>query len=258
MHNLDSMFMEGQGEALEFSAGEGEYGEGELAEYGEYGELNEGEYEEGKLGEAAYGEVFGEGETNELAEAMGEGELNELAEALGEGELNELAAELLSVSSEGELDHFLGGLFQKVASAAGSFIKRNIAQQLCGILKGIARKALPVAGAALGDLIAPGVGGVISGKLAPQASSMFGLELEGLSGEDREFELAKQFVRLATDAAQNVVGNANIANAAQVAQSAATQAAQKFAPGIVGSPAHGRHASGRWVRRGNKIILFGV
>lgn len=201
----------------------------------EYMETGEGEYEDG---------FAAEGET------------------LDEGEIEELAAELLDVSSEAELDYFLGDVFKKVAHAAHGFIKGPIGQQLGGMLKGLAKKALPVAGTALGNLIAPGVGGPIGGKLASAAGSLFGLELEGLTGEDREFEVAKQFVRLAADAAKNTVGVKDVTNPAGVAQSAISQAAAKFAPGLVHEPGAGAHhargRTGRWVRRGHKIILFGV
>src|SRR5262245_38518472 len=60
----------------------------------------------------------------------------------------ELAAELLSVQSEEELEQFLGNLFKKVwkgLKKVGSFVGR-VAKPLGGILKGIAKKALPVVG----------------------------------------------------------------------------------------------------------------
>lgn len=195
----------------------------------------------------------GEGEFNGSGEFAGE------REVLNEGEVEELAAELLSISNEGELDHFLGDVFKKVAHAAGSFIKSPIGKQLGGMLKGVAGKLLPAAGAALGNMIVPGAGGVIGGKLASMGGAALGLELEGLSGEDREFEVAKQFVRLAADAAKKTVGVGDMSNPAAVAQSAVSQAVSKFAPGLAEPGPGGQHGrGGRWVRRGNKIILFGV
>jgi len=205
--------------------------------------------------------------TTEAFEFEGEEESEFQAEeggVLHEEELNELATELLSVSNERELEQFLGGLFKKVGSAVGSFIKSPIGQQLGGMLKSVASKALPVAGAALGNLIVPGVGGAIGGKLASAAGSMFVLELEGLSHEDREFEVAKQFVRLATDAAQNAASAPPSASPAQVAQKALTEAAKKFAPGLLGGGGNGAglaasgHQHGRWLRKGHKIVLYGV
>lgn len=195
----------------------------------------------------------------------GEGELFEFqneseSEVFDENELNELASELLAVTHEGELDQFLGDVIKKAGRAVGKFVKSPIGQKLGGILKGVAKKALPVAGAALGNLVAPGVGGAIGGKLASAAGSVFGLELEGLSPEDREMEVAKQFVRLAADATKNAVTAPSTANPSQVAQKAVTTAAQKFAPGLLGGATTrlGGATTGRWVRKGTKIILLGV
>jgi len=60
-----------------------------------------------------------------------------------------------------------------------------------------------VLGSAVGNAIFPGAGGVVGGKLASAAGRMFGLELEGLSYEDQEFEAAKGVIRLAGAAASN-------------------------------------------------------
>lgn len=192
-------------------------------------------------------------------EAQGDFEFQAEEEVFGEAELNDLAAELLSVSSEQELDQFLGGLIKKAGRAVGKFVKSPIGQQLGGMLKSVAKKALPMAGAALGNLIVPGVGGAIGGKLASAAGSMFGLELEGLSHEDREFEVAKQFVRLAADTTKSAVSAPPSASPNQVVQRAFSHAAQRFAPGLVNVGRSGGQAmSGRWIRRGRRVILLGL
>lgn len=215
------------------------------------------------------------GRTNlEAYEFQGEDEFgeyeNEQGEMAGEEELNEMASELLSVTNEQELEQFLGDVFKKVTGAVGNFVRSPVGQQVGGILKNVARTALPIAGQALGNYIAPGVGGQIGGQLASAAGSMFGLELEGLSHEDRDFEMAKQFVRLATDAAQNAAHSPPGQNPAAVAQQAVASAAQKFAPGLLEqasnghagfagpSSGHGGATSGRWVRKGNKLVIYGV
>lgn len=209
------------------------------------------------------------GEQEALGEFAGEfagefqGEFGE-QEVFNEAELNELASELLSVTNEQELNQFLGGLIKKAASAVGKIAKSPIGQALGGALKKAAKVALPMAGAALGNLVLPGVGGAIGGKLASAAGSMFGLELEGLSQEDREFEVAKQFVRLAGDATRAAVSapaSASPTAAAAMARNAVTQAAQKYAPGLIAGAANGRTGgpnTGRWVRRGRKIVIYGV
>ncbi len=180
----------------------------------------------------------------------------------------ELAAELMEVNSEQELEQFLGDLIKKAGSAIGGIIKSPIGQALGGALKGVAKQVLPMAGQALGGYIGGPAGAQIGGQLASAAGGMFGLELE--AGE-QEFEAAHSFVRLAADAVKNAAGAPQGANPQAVAQTAVAQAAQVHAPGLygpgpepvgafgheAGGPA-GRGHSGRWIRRGNKVILLGV
>jgi hypothetical protein len=210
-------------------------------------------------------ETFGEFQPEFQGEFQGEfpGEFQgEQQEVFHETELQELAAELLSVSNEQELNHFLGSLIKRAGSALGKVVRSPIGQALGGVLKTVAKQALPLAGSALGNLVLPGVGGMIGGKLASAAGSMFGLELEGLSQEDREFEVAKQFVRLATDATRAAVNAPPSANPSAIVQNAVAQAAQKFAPGLLSGTNAAAYAgggmSGRWVRRGRRIVIYGV
>src|SRR5271166_4936208 len=116
----------------------------------------------------------------------------------------ELAAELLEVTSEQELDRFLGDLFKKVGGFVSGAVKSPVFKALGGVLKPIAKSVLPMASKALGSAIGGPAGDVIGSNLASAAGNLFGLELEGLSGEDREFETAKGFVRLASGAAEDV------------------------------------------------------
>jgi uncharacterized protein (DUF697 family) len=226
-----------------------------------------------------------QGENFEFGELSGEMS----GETIGEMPLNEayemeLASELLSVSSEAELEQFLGGLIKKV----GGFMKGPVGKALGGALKGIAKKALPMVGGALGSFVAPGVGTAIGSQLGSAAGKLFGLELEGLSSEDREFEVARRVVRLTSSAAQKAAQAPPHIPPHVVAKKAVLMAARKHAPGLVtacpvcaagaaappaqsladtwtglqpAAPAAswgGSSLSGRWIRRGGKIILFGV
>jgi hypothetical protein len=174
----------------------------------------------------------------------------------------ELAASLLEVSDEAELDQFLGNLIKKAGSAVGQFVRSPTGRALGGILKGAARKALPIAGRAIGSYFGGPTGGAIGGRLASTAGKLFGLELEGLSGEDQEFEVAKRFVRFAGTAAKKAATTPPTVAPQAAARSAVVAAARRFAPGLVrgGSSAVGPVAGrlgrrGRWVRRGRNIII---
>jgi hypothetical protein len=196
----------------------------------------------------------------------GYGEMEAESGVFDEADEMELAADLLEITDEAELDQFLGNLIKKAGRAVGKVVRSPVGQALGGMLKGVAKKALPIAGSALGNLVVPGAGGAIGGQLASAAGRIFGLELEGMSPEDQEFEVARRFVRFAGQATQNATQAPPNTPPAAIAQKAIAAAAQQHAPGLlrrggangkVGSSKN-RSQSGRWVRSGRKIILYGA
>ena len=195
----------------------------------------------------------------EDSEWSGEGEV------FSEAELMELAGELLEINSEAELDQFLGGLIKKV----GGFVRSPVGRAIGGALKGLAKKALPFAGTALGGLLGP-AGAMIGGKLASVAANA--LETEMLEAEDREFEGAKQFVRMCGEAAKTALAAPATVNPQIAVKQAVTAAAAKYVPGLITgkmavkksaagtrkssrSTATGPVTTGQWVRKGNKILI---
>jgi len=193
----------------------------------------------------------------------------EFGEVFGEAEAMQLAAELLEVRDEQELDRFLGDLIHKVGRKIGGIVRSPIGQAIGGMLKGVAKKALPLAGTAVGTFLGGPLGARIGSGLASMAGKALGLEAESWSQEDREFEGAKQFVRLAADSIRNAAEVGPGVDPRAAAQAAVTQAAQTHAPGLLqpgAAPMPPRggmwpdafRQSGRWMRRGNKIVLFGV
>lgn len=183
---------------------------------------------------------------------------------LNEAEEYELAMELLGVTSEAELDQFLGGLIRKVSSGVRQFANSSIGKAVGGVLKGAVGKVLPMAGSALGGAIGGPIGAQIGSGLAKAAGSALGLEAEAMSQEEQEFQGAKQFVRLAADTVSKAMEAPPSADPRTVAQSAAISAARQLAPGLLkaatpnpAAPAV-RGQSGRWARQGNKIVLYGA
>ena len=190
--------------------------------------------------------------------------------SFNEAEEMELATELLAVSNEGELDRFLGDLVSRATKAVGSFVRSPIGQAVGGVLKGVAKKALPLAGGAIGGYFGGPLGAKIGSGLANAAGSALGLEGE-MANEDREFEGAKQFVRIAAQTAANAASAPASADPRAVAQRAATAAAMQHAPGLLSGGAGGGvpsatqqfgaaagARSGRWLRRGNKLVIYGA
>jgi hypothetical protein len=146
------------------------------------------------------------------------------ASVFSEGHELELASEFLEIDSERDLDRYVGALFDRARQTTSS-LDEPVERDLGGIFKKIAKVVLPVAGGALGMFVGGPAGAALGSGLASSAGHALGLELEGLSAEDSEFEIAKQFVRFA---------GAAIQNAQQAApQDAAIQAAQLYAPGLM-------------------------
>jgi len=293
MHDLDrTMYEMGQHEVDDRRAHEWEQGEGEQFEEEDFlgilgsilGESKDGHQETPELQELQ--ELLGVPSRGPAADGQpGAGhtvgsprEMHEL----------ELASELLEVTSEEELDRFIADLVRGATTAAGNFARSDVGRALGGVLRNTAKEALPVVGRAVGGRF--GAKGAEWGRRAGAAAAdLFGLELEGLSSEDREFELARAFTRFAEAASRNAAKAPADAPAPAVVRAAAMAAARRHAPGLLplitgrgrpdqavsgsrppaansAAPPQGAQVtepaqagqSGRWVRRGGVIVLLGA
>lgn len=175
----------------------------------------------------------------------------------------ELAMELLSVSSEAELDQFLGKLVsgalkgvKKIGGAIGKIAK----SPLGGILKSVAKTALPFVGGALGTLIpVPGVGTAVGTALGSAVSAALEAELGELEGEQMELESARRFVRIARSAARAAALAPDSVDPHEVARTAVTRAARQHLPNLDltrSTPPARAGQQGRWQRQGNQIVLL--
>ena len=125
---------------------------------------------------------------------------------------------------------------------------------------------MPIAGKAVGTTFGGPLGGMAGGMAGAQATQLFGLELEGMSYEDQEFEVAKRFVRMAGDTVKTAAKLEGRMPPDKAANTAFKTAARKHAPGLL-KPARRKAAAhrrsrvtdtGRWMRYGNRIVLFGL
>ena len=195
-----------------------------------------------------YSTLFDTGEL-ELLESEAEQE-GETGEVFDEADVAELASRLLDVSNEAEFDRLLGGLISHAAQQVGGELSAPLGQAVGGLLKSLAKQALPPAGTALG-------GG------ASSQAHVLGMELEGLDEAEGEFECAKQFVRLAGETVRNAVESEPFDIPAHVAEAAVTTAAKVYAPALpisaTSPPASQRpRRTGRWARADNRIIVLDV
>jgi hypothetical protein len=184
----------------------------------------------------------------------------------------DLASQLLEVTDPNELDRFLRTLILRAARAPGGRPAADTLRALHALLRKASRKTVPSAARALGVRSAP----------SRLAGKLFGLELEGLSSEDQDFEVARRFVRFGANAARNAARLRRRAPPRVAARSAVIRAARRLAPGLLrtrrGFPAPqaaapgslsqaggsgfagaaGSSAStqnGDWVRQGRNIII---
>lgn len=194
------------------------------------------EYEQPELAGESY-EVFESHEIGELSETM---------------EL-EFAQELLEITSEAELEEFLGKLFRKVAKGAKSFASSGVGKAIGGVLRKVAKTALPTVGAALGSMVAPGVGTAIGGKLGSMASSLLEAEeLESMSEAEAELEAARRYVRWAAGTVRNGMRAPRGVAPRTAARAAAVSSARRYAPALL-SPA-GTPTTWRTRRRGRPAV----
>ncbi|MCC7705107.1 hypothetical protein IGS59_22955 [Janthinobacterium sp. GW460P] len=176
---------------------------------------------------------------------------------LSEEEELQLAMELLEVASEEELEQFLGKVFKSVwkgVKKVGATVAK-VAQPLGGALKAMAKTALPFVGGALGSMIPiPGVGTALGSALGRAASDALELEMESEAPTDRELEMARRFVRIAGQAARLA---ADGDGSARAVESALTRALHQQLPQFRSPAPQQEEESGRWRRRGNRIVVMG-
>lgn len=167
----------------------------------------------------------------------------------------ELAAELLGVADDAELEQFLGKLFKRVRRGARRLARSRVGRALTRIARPFVKRAISSARGAAGQFLRD------RGGAGASAADALGLELEGMSPEDQEFEVARRVVRMVGTAAQQAAAAPGSASPTAVAKAAMNAAARQHAPGLAAgtpSPAGRARQSGRWVRRGRRIVVMGV
>lgn len=153
----------------------------------------------------------------------------------------ELAGELLEVTSEEELEEFLGKLASTVVRGAKNFMKSGVGKAIGGALKGIAKTALPAVGGALGTFLLPGVGGMIGSRLGSLAGGLLEVgEAEALGEAEAEYEAAQRYVRFARAAYANASRAPRNTPPRAVARAATVTAARRYAPGLLRDRGDGR------------------
>ncbi|TGE28825.1 hypothetical protein [Hymenobacter metallicola] len=274
MHNIDRTLQE-----LESSATTGEYENSfEFESQGEYGQEMEQEF-----GQEYRGEISQQ-ENQELEMAY------QLLEISNEQELNLFLGDLLSKAAsavKGAATNFVASptgqsvgkylvdvgrntlpqLGAQVGSQAGGALGSRAGKALGGRLGPLGAKA----GGFLGNQAGKAAGGAVGGWagtqagnwLANNAQRIFNLEFEGLNPESQELEIARAYVRFASDVSRRAARlsrqNPRLTPAQlgrQVLGAAVPQLAPGLADGIGSFGGAARSNSGTWVRQGRTLVLY--
>ncbi|WP_433968355.1 peptidoglycan-binding domain-containing protein [Tunturiibacter gelidiferens] len=211
------------------------------------------------------------GEMEEAKYSLEQPEYGEQESMLNDMQEIALAAELSGITSEQELEQFLGDLIQDIGRSVKGFANSPAGQTVGGILKSAAKQILPIAGKAVGNYFGGSSGAGVGSQLGSAAAQLFGLEVGEMSQEDREFETARKFVRFARHAVKRAVDADDDLPPFERGKQAVVEASRQYAPGLVdaveaipdkpGTPPEGQsqqQLAGRWVRRGNNIIIHSV
>ncbi|WP_146904082.1 hypothetical protein [Adhaeribacter aerolatus] len=286
MHDIDRTLREQEfGNELEFNQ--------------EFG--NEFEQEAGYEFGQETGYEFGQEFIQELGQEFSPELENEYTGELAGNLEMELTNELLTVTNEQELNQFVGNLLAKAASgfvqsptgqSVGRFlvnfgkntlpqVAANLGGQAGGALGARAGKAFTnrFGGGIVGQALSGGLkqGGAYLGKqggawlgnkagnwVASKAQRVFNLEFEGLSPEDREYEIARSYVQFASEIARRASAAARNnprVRLSNLSRQIIPQAAQLYAPGLISggdgaASIVGLRRRGTWERRGKSIILY--
>ncbi|RTQ52504.1 hypothetical protein EJV47_05695 [Hymenobacter gummosus] len=269
-----------------------EYGREELGQ--EFGQEFSNEYGQ-ELGQEFGQEYAQEGGfgSQEMFESPQQQELEmayQLLEVSNEQELNQFLGALMQKAAGAAA----GAASRFVASPAGKSVGQYLVNFGKNTLPQLATQAGGKAGGSLGGRLGAAVGGRLGATgarlgtalgtragswagskagqwagtqagdwLASNAQRVFGLELEALSPENQELEIARSFVRFAGDvtrrASQITRQNPGISIAA-LGKQVLISAAPLHAPGLMSGAGGlgGRRNRGSWVRRGNSIVLYGA
>jgi hypothetical protein len=166
-----------------------------------------------------------------------------------EPDRSEAATVLLESAERSALPTVLARLLRNAARATGRTIEMNVEGELVRLLQHAAHIALPRTG-------------IVSSDGAARASRFFGIELEGLSPEDQEFETARRFIQLIEAAAGHAAAGSPRLPPTVAAWLAASRAAKRFAPGWSAAQrtppgvAGHQHRSARITAGGSRPISF--
>ena len=257
MHDIDRTQLEADFE----SDFEGDF-EGDLE--ADYETDFEGDYEadlEGDYEADLEGDLEGENYESEQFEWGGE-----TGAVLNEADEMELASQLMEVNDEQELDQFLGALIRRAGRALGGLVRSPQGQAIGGILKGAVRQIMPHAATGLGTLVRRAARGAAQQRLAlsPSPATALGMESE-TDGSGEPAVRRRQAVRAGRRGHRQERAGGGPLRGAGGCRASRHRTGGKHTGARIDASTDGATRSrtiggmsGRWMRRGSNIVLYGV
>jgi len=152
---------------------------------------------------------------------------------LEESQEAELSAALLAVVNEEQLDRIFRRLIRESETATFGTLIPSVAQAVAALLARLLHRVISTATRSHPGIVGASLGKHIGSSLEAFAGQILGLELEGLSSEDREFEAARQFVKFGAATVKNAIGGVPSNGSFDLAHRAAVEAAETLAPGLI-------------------------
>ncbi|WDZ82901.1 hypothetical protein [Micromonospora cathayae] len=145
----------------------------------------------------------------------------------------EFATRLLDATGEDELDRLVADLLGSAPRGGARFARTREGRQIGGILRDAASRVQPILSRGRDRPVGWNTGRGPVDPVAPAARRYFGVNVEGLSPEDQELELARSFVRFAREAVHETERRAGSGPPGRVVHHAAVTAANHLAPGLI-------------------------
>ncbi|MCB0839327.1 MAG: hypothetical protein KDD99_21800 [Bacteroidetes bacterium] len=175
----------------------------------------------------------------------------------------ELAAELMEVADDEELEEFLGkiiGSVRKIFGKGKKIVKSPMVRKQWRAHQARKKKLLPIFQKIFGSYFGGGGGGGMGSKF-------FEIGLEGLSPEERRFEVAKNSAKFMKATLRHLPKNPGIP-AKTAVRKALKRAARRHMPQLLKSARRRQRRrirrmgiqgnSGRWIRTKRGIVLLGA
>jgi hypothetical protein len=147
-------------------------------------------------------------------------------ELLSNAEVQEIAEYLLCSVDDRDRDHAINAMITHAAGRAEGEFETHFGEALGGLLKSLGRRCLPP----------PLMAGTARPPARVTTGAPLGVDTRGLSEAKAEFEIARRFVQLGSEAVRNIAEYPDPGDPRAVAAAALEAATHAYTPGVLSVP----------------------